>query len=293
MSPNKKIALAMLSLFIVWVTIACSCGSLIPIGNDSNTQEAEKEVEVPTERESTRESTPPFIDHFTNEITILAGDRGTVVAGCPSGSLLLSGGFVTGEGMIITKTMPDVTGWVVTGRNDSGGSLQLTVIAYCLQNAPGSVKVESDEVLVSGVPRVSCATGDLLTGGGYAFESETLEVYISTPVGEEVPSYWSVMAHNQQTADQAIQVYAVCLSGSGLTGALVRDESVSYKTETTSTSVTLSCPTGAVMAVGGYEGTGAFSSRVSDEGAGIWEVQVTGKIYLDGSLDHAVCLYLP
>ncbi len=292
MSPNKKIALSIMSLFVSWVIIACSCGSLIPASSSNNDQEEARDVAPTTERTDTSEFTPPYIDHYTNGITILPGESGTVMAGCPTSSLLISGGFATGEGMIITKTMPDVAGWVVTGVNNSSVSLPLTVIANCLHNSPGSTRIESDEVLVSGFPRVSCAAGELITGGGYAFESDTLEVYISTPDGAGIPSAWSVMAYNRHTADQSIQVFAVCLAGSGLTGTLIRDESVSYITETTSTRVSMTCPLGAVMAVGGYEGTGTFINQVSGEDAGIWEVQVTGKLYLDGSLDHAVCLNL-
>ena len=293
MSTNKRIVLSIVSLFISWVIIACSCGSLIPFSNDNNDQEKPQDVEPTTQRTDTSESAPTYIDHYTNGITILSGESGTVMAGCPAGSLLISGGFATGEGMIITKTMPDAEGWIVTGVNNSSVSLPLTVIANCLHNSPGSTRIESDEVMVSGFPRVSCASGELLTGGGYAFESNTLEVYLSTPDGEGIPSAWSVMAHNSHTADQSIQVFAVCLAGSGLTGTLIRDESVSYGTETTSIRVSMTCPAGAVVAVGGYEGTGTFINQVSDDDAGVWEVQVTGKIYLDGSLDHAVCLNLP
>ena len=301
MSPTKKIVFSMMSLFIILVTIACSCGSFTPFGSDNNTQdeeqeqeqEQEQEVEATTERADTSSPDSPFIDHYTNEITILAGEGGTVVADCPSGSLLISGGFATGEGMHITKTMPGSEGWSVTGVNNTTRSLSLTAYAYCLHDSPGSVRVVREETLVSGYPKAQCESAELLTGGGYEHDPGSLSVYISTPNGSPSPDSWSVYAKNMSSSDQTIRVYAVCLSGGGLTGILVRDESVSYLPGTPSTGISMTCPEGAVMIAGGYEGVNTYMSRLSMENAGMWEIQTLEKYYLDGSLDHAVCLYLP
>ncbi len=146
---------------------------------------------------------------------------------------------------------------------------------------------------MSGAPFANCQAGEIITGGGYAFDTNTLEVYISTPIGDSVDPHnaWSVMAHNLQSPDEPITVYAVCLANSSLKSVLVRDQTNYSGAD--SMSFTLVCPTGAVMVEGGYEGTGAYINRVSATDAGVWEVTVTGKFFFDGSLDHAVCLRMP
>ena len=101
------------------------------------------------------------------------------------------------------------------------------------------------------------------------------------------------MARSRQNAGQPITVYAVCLANSGLTSKLARDEKVTYGPGNSSLSFSIACPTGSRMVSGGYEGTGVYTNRINPTDAGQWEVQVQGKNFFDGSLDHAVCLVLP
>jgi hypothetical protein len=291
MTPNQKTSFAFLSFFLVLLTIACSCGTLIPTGGGTPVPF------IPSVTSSFQDGSDilpgsPLIDQATDQVTVPAGGSATAIASCPSGSLLLGGGFASAAGIRITKSMPDPDVWLVTGLNTTNGDLPLTAYATCLHNSAGSVRVESAEVLVSGAPRALCQTGEILTGGGYAFETNTLEVYISTPVGNPAPFSWSVNAHNLQDADQTITVYAVCLSGSGYTASLVRD-AVAFAPGTGLLNFSMTCPAGSSMVSGGYEGTGAFISRISATDPAVWEVQVQDKIYDDGSLDHAVCLSLP
>ena len=299
MIPNKKGLYSCVSFFLVLVTIACSCGSFIPSGGSTpsippvsgSTQEATGTV-APTATATMALSVPAFIEQVANQTDVPAGESGSAIAACPSDSLMLGGGFASAAGIKITKTMPDPSGWLVAGLNSTAYVLSLTAYAYCLHNAAGITRVASADVLVSGFPRTKCESGEILTGGGYAFTADSMEVYMSTPDGETIPNAWSVMAHSNQSADQTISVYAVCLANSSLTGTLVRDQT-NFAPGTGLLSFTLVCPAGNVMSVGGYEGTGAYISRINSTEAGIWEVQVQGKIYSDGSLDHAVCLNLP
>jgi hypothetical protein len=293
MNPNKKILFSFVGFFLVLVTIACSSGSLTPsvgtLTQDSN------EPAVPGTTSTPVQSASPFIEQVASQTNIPAGESGTVIAACPSGSLMLGGGFASGEGMEIKKTMPDPAGWLVTGLNNSAEALSLTAYASCLHNDPGTIRIASADELVSGFPKAQCQAGEIITGGGFAYTTDSLEVYLSTPNGDSNNPYnvWSVQAVNHQSEDQPISVYALCLSQSSVTSTLVRDDKVAYVPGTTSTSVTLTCPAGAVMVAGGYEGTGATISRINPTDAGLWEVQVQGKTYFDGSLDHAVCLNLP
>jgi len=238
------------------------------------------------------QSGSPYIDQATGQTVVPAGQNATAIASCPSGSLLLGGGFASGAGIHITKTMPNPDAWLVTGLNTTNGDLPLTAYAICLHNSAGVIRVVPANVLVSGNTRAICQSGEILTGGGYSFDTDTLDVYITTPEGNPTPFGWTVMAHNLQSTDQPITVYAVCLSGTGLTTTLVRD-AVTFASGTDLLSFSMACPTGSVMTSGGYEGTGAFISRINADNPTVWEVQVLGKIYSDGSLDHAVCLHLP
>ncbi len=240
------------------------------------------------------QAAPAFLEQVSSQTTVASGQSATVSAACPKDTLMLGGGFESGVRIKITKNMPDPSGWIVTGLNTSQGDLTLTVFASCLHNASGTVTVVSADVPVSGGPFAWCQAGQLVTGGGYAFNTDSLEVYISTPIGDSVDPHngWSVMAHGLQNADEPITVYAVCLSGSSLTTTLVRDQT-DYGPTNNSMSFSLVCPAGAVMVEGGYEGTGAYVSRVNPSDAGTWDIAVTGKEFFDGSLDHAVCLNIP
>ena len=289
MTPTKKTFLAFVSFFLVFVTIACSCGSLIP---SSPTQPAQAPGGSSSPTPATIPSGSPFIDQASDSTTVPVGQSATAIASCPSDSLLVGGGFASAAGIQITKTEPDPSVWLVAGLNMTSGDLPLTAYAYCLHNSTGSMRVESAEAPVSGAPRAICQSGEILTGGGYSFDTGTLDVYITTPNGDPIPYGWTVNAHNHQDADQTITDYALCLANSGLTAALVRD-AIAFAPGTGLLSFSMACPVGAVMASGGYEGTGAYTSRVSADDPSVWEVQVQGKIYDDGSLDHAVCLYLP
>ena len=308
MTPNNKAVFSFVSLLLVMMTIACSINSSVPSGgvtptlpSGGSTPGAKGPAAASPTASAPANSTAaagqagaPFIEQVSSQSKVPAGQSGTVSAVCPQDSLLLGGGFESGAGMKITKTMPDPTGWVVSGTNSSAGELALTVYAACLHNAAGTVRVVSADMPVSGAPFANCQAGEIITGGGYGFDTNSLEVYISTPIGDSVDPHnaWSVMAHNLQSPDEPITVYAVCLSKSSLKSVLVRDQT-NFVPGTDSSSFSLICPAGAVMVEGGYEGTGAYVNRVSAADAGVWEVTVEGKYFFDGSLDHAVCLRMP
>ena len=308
-TPNKP-WLVFLAFILVFVIIACSCGSINPSGGGTSSTPAisssgSKSTQIVTAPETPVVTVPAnetkvssgsaAIGQVTAQVNILAGESGSGIAACPEGSLMLGGGFASNKGIQITKSMPDPTGWLVAGMNGTGEALSLSIYAVCLKNASGTTHIVSADVPVSGAPFARCLKGELITGGGFADNTGSLEVYISTPIGDSVDpnNAWSVMANSSQNADQPITVYAVCLAGSGLTSTLARDEKVNYGPGGNSLSFFTTCPTGSQMVSGGYEGTGVYVNRINPTDAGIWEVQVQAKDFFDGSLDHAVCLVLP
>lgn len=327
MSPNRKILFILIFLVLTIVTSACSSTQLNQAGGSET--EIPEEPNLPAVTATTAitapvtattvsvtattapvtattapvtattepivQKDPPYIEHVSGQVNIKAGESGTASASCPVGSITVGGGFASEHGMIITKTMPDGAGWMVGGVNGSDRDLSLTAYAYCLHNDTGKIRVVTSDELLSGNPRAVCVEGEIVTGGGYFYETNTLNVYISTPIGDSVNgnNSWAVYADNLQGTDQTIRVYALCLSESSLTSTLVRDEYVAYESKDSVVSFTLTCPAGAIMASGGYEGRNAFISRANPAYSNQWEGQSPEKYFLDGTLDHAVCLNLP
>ncbi len=299
MNPHNKAVFPFVSFFLVLVILACNLGSSVPSGGAAPTTSSgggasgSKGSVPPTPTTAFLQPEPAALEQVSDQTTIPAGQSAAIVATCPGGTQALGGGFASAPGIKITKTMPDPGGWLVSALNTSASELPLTVYATCLRGDTGTVRAIHADELVSGGPMARCEKGEIVTGGGYSFDTGDLDVYISTPIGDSVDpnNAWSVMAHNTG-ADQTIRVYAMCLSNSTLTSTLARDQT-EYAQAADSVTVTLTCPDGALMSAGGYEGTGAYISRVSPADAGQWEVQVVGKYFFDGSLDHAVCLKMP
>jgi hypothetical protein len=298
MNPNKKSLLIFTSLVLIFVTIACSFGSPTPFSSSTtptpSVSSSTPGVSVPSATAPVVQSGSPYVEQVTAQINILTGETGTATATCPENGLMVGGGFASGKGLKVTKTMPDSGNWVVVGQNNSTATLSLAVYAVCLHNVPGTIKIVSAQVPASGAPFVWCQNNEIATGGGYAFDSNSLEVYINTPVGEtnSAQQGWSVMARNNQSADQPVSVYVVCLLGSSLKRTLIRDQ-VTFGPDSNSLNFTLACPNGSFMIAGGYEGTGVYINRIDPTDISLWDVQVQGKYFFDGSLDHAVCLSLP
>jgi hypothetical protein len=306
---TNKAWLVLISFILVIVVIACSCGSISPSGGAnpasptilpsiSETQAVtipETPIAITPASENKAPAGTASVEQVSNQVNIPAGERGSTNAACPSGSLLLGGGFASLPGIKITKTMPDPSGWLVTGINNTGNALPLTSYAYCLHDTTGTVRVVSVNVPASGAPFARCEKGEIITGGGFADDTGSLDVYISTPIGDSVDpnNAWSVMARSSNNADQPLTVYAVCMSKSSLKSSLLRDDKVAYGSGNEALHFTFTCPSSSMMAAGGYEGTGVYISRINPAEAGLWEIQVQGKNYFDGSLDHAVCLGMP
>ena len=309
MKTTNKAWLVFISFILVMVIIACSLGTSSPTpaanppkptvpASGSSTQ-AVTIPDTPIVPSPTSENEAPAgpisIEQVSNQVKVLAGVSGSAVAACPSGSLMLGGGFAALPGLKITKSMPDPSGWLVFGINSTTNAVPLTSYVYCLHNDTGTVRVVSVTVPASGAPFARCDKGEIITGGGFADEKGSLDVYISTPIGDSVDpnNAWSVMARSSKNADQPVTVYGVCLSKSTLKSSLLRDNKVVYGKGTEAQRFTFTCPNGSMMAAGGYEGTSVYISRISPTNASVWEVQAQKKTFYDGSLDHAVCLALP
>ena len=57
---------------------------------------------------------------------------------------------------------------------------------------------------------VSCAAGEVATGGGFLADSEDVHAYGSYPTGSPTPTGWRVDAKNTGTGGANISAYVVC-----------------------------------------------------------------------------------
>lgn len=70
----------------------------------------------------------------TNEAPIANGGLGTVLVTCPTGTLVISGGFQPGVfGVEATSSLKSGSGWEYQAKNNSGAPSIITVFAYCLE----------------------------------------------------------------------------------------------------------------------------------------------------------------
>ncbi|MBM3152883.1 MAG: hypothetical protein FJZ96_11910 [Chloroflexi bacterium] len=241
---------------------------------------------------STVTSGPPFIEQVSAQVDIPAAGSGAAIAACPAGSLLVSGGFSTGENVRIDKSMPTSAGWSVEGQNTGVDAQPLLAYAYCLHNVPGAAKIVSVDYTMRANETYDgafayCQSGDLITGGGYAINVDGMEVYNSGPLlVENGQNGWNIMAQKNGNEELVLSIYAVCLSGSGLTNKRIFPESSGGDAGDS----LVNCPPGTLLVAGGYDGTGTHINRISPSDASAWEVSSRDG---DETMSHVICLNLP
>src|SRR5271157_5315725 len=132
---------------------------------------------------------------------------------------------------------------------------------------------------------VSCPSGSVVTGGGFA-GNNNLFVYNSSENGNG----WQVYAQNTSASGQLLNAYAICLSGaSGATS----QEALNYGSAPAGGvgSTVVNCPSGSVVTGGGYVGsTNLFVYNSSEDGNG-WQVYAQNTSGSSQVLNaYAICL---
>ena len=215
-------------------------------------------------------TTPPLsVDQFMEQITIPANSSNNTTVTCPSGSVLVSGGFAGGDGVRIWHSMKDGNGWRVHGRNNTGSSKLLNVYAICLFNSGGSTSqvFEQENVNANDTTQieVSCPSGSLVTGGGWIIGStDPTEIYNSTRSGNG----WQIYINNTGGGTPFINVYAVCLSGVVGTTSQVSDTTGQIPPNDT-LQLEKACPSGTLVTGGGFAvniGATIYNSSKSSNG---------------------------
>ncbi|HTX90682.1 MAG TPA: NBR1-Ig-like domain-containing protein [Anaerolineales bacterium] len=234
----------------------------------------------------------PSTQQVLTQVSAPAGGVGHAVVSCPSGTVVTGGGFAANSSLLVYSTFASGNGWEVDALNTSGSSQLLNSYAICLSNTSGASQQVYAQVIASGGSNghavVSCPSGTVVTGGGFASNSNLL-VFNTSLSGNG----WQVYAQNTSGSGQPLNAYAICLSGiSGSSSQQVYTQATAPNGGT-GHAVT-ACPSGTYLTAGGYA-TGGSLPVYSDSATGSsWEVDMqnnTGASQLLNS--YAMCLTLP
>jgi hypothetical protein len=225
------------------------------------------------------------------QVTAPAGGVGHAVVNCPSGSVVTGGGFAGNSNLFVYNTSATGNGWEVYAQNLSGSDQLLNSYAMCLSNSSGSTQQVYAQVTAPGSSNghavVSCPSGSVVTGGGFAGNSNLL-VFNSSADGNG----WGVYAQNNSGSGQLLNSYAICLSGtSGSTQQVVNQVTVSGSS---AGQAVAACPSGTYLTGGGYAGNQNLFVY-SDAATGTtWEAAAQNTSGSGQLLNaYAICLTLP
>ncbi len=191
------------------------------------------------------------MEQVYEQVSISPGSIGYTTAACPSGSVVVSGGFAADPQLLIYTQSKNGNGWRVYAKNNASSTKTLTVFATCLVNSGGSTSQQGDHVTAAAGStahvEVTCPAGSLVTGGGWASNtSGDIWVYNSS----KSSNGWQIYVKNSGTDSHLVNVYAMCLSGvSGSTQEKL--ESVSISAGNTGYALA-TCSSGSYVVGGGF-----------------------------------------
>jgi hypothetical protein len=157
----------------------------------------------------------------SNTVGPFASGTQIATVACPSGNVVLGGGFKTtpaNAGFVVGSTPGSApAGWGIATRERSG-SISETVYAVCAahnvtagpQGSVGfTIAANSD-----GQTSMGCASGLWLTGGGYSNSDPSGDgnnlFYLSGPASND--SVWWAEVHNRDSVSHGARVWTVCIT---------------------------------------------------------------------------------
>ena len=200
---------------------------------------------------STPTQTLPTVERFSEQIQIPGNSIDRTTVNCPSGSVIVSGGFAAQLDIRVFNSMKGGNGWQVYGRNRASTPKTLTVIAVCL-SYPGASSTQvleqanitpNDQTNIS----ASCPAGSIVTGGGWVINADdAVELYNTSRDGNG----WQIWVNNTDTGSPLVNVYAVCLSGvPGSTDSVLSSGTIPANDNGY---VQSQCPAGKIATGGGF-----------------------------------------
>ncbi len=192
----------------------------------------------------------PKTQQVMNQVTIATGTSGNSTVDCPSGSVVVGGGFAAGNDMVVYNSFQEGNGWRVYAKNNSASDQLLNAYAICLFNTTGSTSRQYNhaDIPAGNIGHVvaPCPAGSVVTGGGFGTDPYSMWVYNSSISGNG----WQAYARNNGPVSLSLVVYATCLSGTTGTTAQVGDH-ISIAGNA-SAGGGVACPSGRLVTGGGF-----------------------------------------
>jgi hypothetical protein len=240
---------------------------------------------------------------YSKPVAVAGGQTGSVTASCPSGTVLVSGGFISQlnsggtQGWVAQESYPvSTTKWKVSVANLST-DLHLTAIAVCLKASfAASMQIVKSTASMSTndgtLTKVACPQGSVLTGGG--FQAADGLSASSQPSGNGWQTLTGRLFNGTPT------VYAICAT-QGLRAGSIHQATKTLGPHSTGSN-SGGCAKGQLPVGGGYNGYGASADTVwnvfinrpnADNGAVStgWKVEVDNAQYDAANLTvYTVCV---
>jgi len=238
----------------------------------------------------------PTMDTVYEQTNIPAGEVGYVTASCPEETMVVSGGFAASSDLYVYNQSKQGNGWRAFAKNNSASSKLLNSYANCLRYSKGSTTQVFAQVTASGGgvghPVVTCPSGSIVTGGGWASQSDgSYHIYNSSKSGNG----WQIYAINQSGDNKLINAYAICLvDTSFVTEQLYVQESIPAN----SSDGAISSCAGIGLAVGGgFAGNSnlyIYNSSATSGTTDQWSVYARNSSSTSNLLNsYAICLSSP
>ena len=236
------------------------------------------------------------------------------VAKCPNGQLRLGGGYsidsTATDWQVMDEAPTGTRGWTATIINyDLSQTLNYSVYAVCAKNAPGKngldglstttvYTAKTTPASVTDEADVSCAAGQVVTGGGYAVTniSPNYTIYVNAELNT---STWLVEIDNEVPATTDYDAYAVCLcrtNGKPLKN-LALSVVATHSTAPANGAATgdAACPATSLMTGGGFQNYSIGQDYLTPQSAPVsattWRSGITDLDSFDREFDtFAFCL---
>ncbi|NLN69488.1 MAG: hypothetical protein GX142_01685 [Chloroflexi bacterium] len=197
---------------------------------------------------------PPSISvqQITEQISIPSQSTGFKTLTCPSGSMVVSGGFSHDSGIYVWQSIKSDNGWRITATNSHTKTRKLTITATCLFNSNGtsSAAIQEKPAKANDLTKitVSCPSGSLITGGGWAVENNTPITVTNSSKSE---NGWQIEIFNSTSKLPKVTAYAICMSG--VPGATYQMENAKNDVPPNSTAgANKICPSESNLTGGGF-----------------------------------------
>jgi hypothetical protein len=148
-----------------------------------------------------------------DQVSAAGSAIGHAVATCPAGSVVTGGGFATSsdKSLFVYNSSRSGNGWQVYAKNTKSTSQLVNAYAVCLSGTNGTSEQVLNQVSTPGGSNghavAACASGSLVTGGGFAGNTD-LSVY-NTSMGDS--NKWETYARNTSGSNQLLNSYAICI----------------------------------------------------------------------------------